>query len=105
MSNHEASEILTGIADIIEGQIEQVNLSLYPISEDVVIDSRLTITETNCEYAADALHLFIADKANCEYFVTADHILYDTLSNCDLKLKLVPISISNASDMSRLLSM
>lgn len=104
MSNHEASEILTGIADMIEGQIEQINLSLFPISEDVVMDSRLTITETKCVYAADALHLYIADKANCDYFVTADHILYDTLNGCDLRLKLVPIDISNANEMLRLLS-
>jgi predicted nucleic acid-binding protein len=104
MNDHEASEILTGIADMIEGQIEQINLSLYPISENVVIYSRVTIAETNCEHATDALHLYIADKANCDYFVTADHTLYSTLNNSHLKLKLIPINISNVSDMSRLLS-
>ena len=104
MNNHEASEVLTGVADMIEGQIEQINLSLYPISENVVINSRLTIAETNCVHAADALHLYTADKANCDYFVTADHTLYDTLTHSDLKQKLIPINISNPNDMSQLLS-
>ena len=102
MTDHESSEILTGIADMVEGQIEQINLSLYPISEKVVIDSRMTIMETQCENAVDALHLYIADKANCDYFVTADNTLYNTLNESDLRQKLIPINIWKASDMSQL---
>jgi predicted nucleic acid-binding protein len=104
MNDREASEVLTGIADIMEGQLEETEFSLYPVSENVVIDSRRTMTQTHCVYASDALHLYTADKANCDYFVTADHILYSTLANSVLKTKLVPINISNTSEMSRLLS-
>jgi len=104
MGDREASEVLTGIADLVEGQIEEISLSLYPITEQVIIGSRATMMEINCEYATDALHLYVADKANCNYFVTADNTLYITLSRSRLKMKLIPINLFNDIDMSRLLA-
>jgi predicted nucleic acid-binding protein len=99
MTARNASEILTGIANMIEGKIEDINLSLYPITERVIDDSRTTVMETECETAGDALHVCVADKAKCDYFVTADKPLYDSLRNCSVNRRLIPLYILCESDM------
>lgn len=99
MTDREASKILTGIADMMEGELEHVNLALYPITERVIMDSRTTILDTECENAADALHIHVADKANCLYFLTADKPLAETLKNSHLKHKLVAIHIQTRNDL------
>jgi predicted nucleic acid-binding protein len=58
ITEHQIYEILTSIADTIEGNIEQINLSIYPISEKVIFGSRATIMDIHCSHATDALHIF-----------------------------------------------
>ena len=88
LTAHEASEILTGIADLVEGKIEEVNLSLYPVSERVIRGSVATIQEVRCNSAGDAIHVYIADRANCNYFVTADKGLASRIKSSGLRHKL-----------------
>jgi predicted nucleic acid-binding protein len=102
ITDRQASEILTGIADTIEGNLENINLSLYPISEKVVTDSRITIVETECPHATDALHIYVADKANCSHFVTADEHLADVLKKSPLKHKLITVYMGTSDDLSKL---
>jgi len=67
LTKQEAAEILTGIADLVEGKIEEVNLTLYPVTERVIRDSVTTIQEVRCNTAGDAIHVYVADRANCNY--------------------------------------
>lgn len=102
ITDRQASEILTGIADTIEGKLENINLSLYPISEKEITDSRITIYETKCPHAPDALHIYVADKANCIHFVTADEQLADVLKKSPLKHKLITVHVGTSNDLSKL---
>jgi len=103
-SDHEPFEIMTGIADMIEGKIEQIDLSLYPISEESIIASRTIILEIGCNTAADALHVYVADKSNCHYFVTADNSLADIMKRSSLRRKLITININEPNDILKLFS-
>jgi predicted nucleic acid-binding protein len=89
---------------MIEGKIEQINLSLYPISEQVIFGSRGTIFDVHCKNAADALHVYVADKSNCNYFITADIVLANVLKNSNLGYKLVTVDFTNTNDMSAFFS-
>jgi predicted nucleic acid-binding protein len=89
---------LTGIADVIEGHLENINLSLYPITERVIADSRTTVFEMECSNAADALHVYIAKKANCHYFVTADEGLANILKKSS-NPNLIAIHIGTEYDL------
>lgn len=99
LTKQEAAEILTGIADLVEGKIEEVNLTLYPVTERVIRDSVTTIQEVRCNTAGDAIHVYVADRANCNYFVTADKGLAGRIKNSGLRHKLVAVDIDELSDM------
>lgn len=99
LTKQEAAEILTGIADLVEGKIEEVNLTLYPVTERVIRDSVTTIQEVRCNTAGDAIHVYVADRANCNYFVTADKGLASRIKNSGLRHKLVAVDIDELSDM------
>jgi predicted nucleic acid-binding protein len=99
LTKQEAAEILTGIADLVEGKIEEVNLTLYPVTERVIRDSVTTIQEVRCNTAGDAIHVHVADRANCNYFVTADKGLASRIKNSGLRHKLVAVDIDELSDM------
>lgn len=98
LTKQEAAEILTGIADLVEGKIEEVNLTLYPVTERVIRDSVNTIQEVRCNTAGDAIHVYVADRANCNYFVTADKGLASRIKNSGLRHKLVAVDIDELSD-------
>jgi predicted nucleic acid-binding protein len=105
LSKHEVFEILTGITDLIEGKIEEADLSIYPISEDVITSSRTTIKDMECNTASDALHVYVADKSGCNYFITADNNLAMTMKkNGSLIQNLIPININEPDDMSKFFS-
>jgi predicted nucleic acid-binding protein len=104
ITRQETSVILNGIADIIEGYLEPINLSLYPINEEVIVGSRTTLFETECPSAADALHVYVADKANCDYFVTADEELACALKRSHLARKLIAIHALTPNDLMVLFS-
>jgi predicted nucleic acid-binding protein len=89
---------------MIEGKIEQINLSLYPISEDAIISSRTTTMEIRCNTAADALHVYVADKSDCHHFITADINLANILKRSNLAKKLIPINMNDTSDIFKLFS-
>jgi predicted nucleic acid-binding protein len=100
ITDHEAFEILTSITDLIEGKIEEADLSIYPISENVITSSRATIMDIECNTAADALHVYVADKSGCDYFVTADNNLAMIMKkNRSLSQKLIPINLNETNDL------
>ena len=92
----EASEILTNIADMLEGVIERWNIESYSITEDVIIGSRIIIQDVY-PHASDALHLFVAIVTKCDYFVTADRKL--ALAIRDSVPRLMPINIQEPDDI------
>jgi predicted nucleic acid-binding protein len=99
LTEKEAAEILAGIADLLEGKIEEVNLSLYPVTERVVRNSLLTIQAVKCQSAGDAIHVYTADKTNCHYFVTADKGLASKIKNSNIRHKLVAVDIDELNDV------
>jgi predicted nucleic acid-binding protein len=103
ITDRQASEILTDIADMIEGHIEKMNVSLYPITEEVILDSRTMIMEAHCN-SSDALHLYVSDKSDCDYFVTADIQLALSIKNSKLGYRLKTVNIWEEADMKRFLS-
>ena len=98
LTKKEAAEIIVGIADLIEGKIEEANLSLYPVTENVVRGSLVTIQNIACQSAGDAIHVYTADRAKCRYFITADKGLASRIKNSELRSKLVAVDIDELSD-------
>lgn len=98
LTKKEAAEILAGVADLVEGKIEEVNLSLYPVTENVVRNSLVTIQNIACQSAGDAIHVFTADKTNCNYFITADKGLASRIKGSGLRYKLEAVDIDELND-------
>lgn len=92
----EASEILSNIADILEGIIQKLNVESHPISQDAIIGSRIIIQDVHPN-ASDALHIFIAAISKCNYFVTADMELIRSIRSS--LLPITPINILRAEDL------
>jgi predicted nucleic acid-binding protein len=99
ISKEEAAEHLAGIADLIEGKIEEVNLSLYPVTEDVVRNSLITIQDVRCHSAGDAIHVYTADKSHCDYFVTAEEDLSNKIKVSNLGHRLSAVNIGDLNDL------
>jgi predicted nucleic acid-binding protein len=98
ISEREASEILAGIADLLEGKIEEVNLTLYPVTETVIRNSLVIIQDVMCNSANDAIHVYTADKTRCNYFITADKPLANQIKKSKLKHRLTAVDINDLND-------
>lgn len=98
VSEREASDTLAGIADLVEGKIEEVNLSLYPVTERVVRGSLTTIQDIMCNSANDAIHVYTADKTRCNYFITADKALASQIKKSNLSHRLTAVDIDDLND-------
>lgn len=99
LSREEASKILDWLATLIEGKIEEVNLSLYPVTQNVVRDSVVTSQDVMSHSAGDAIHVYTADKTGCHYFVAADKGIASKIKNSGSRYKLVAVDIGELNDM------
>jgi predicted nucleic acid-binding protein len=88
---------------MLEGSLENTNISLYPINEKVILGSRTTIMETGC-HSGDAIHLYTCDEAYCDYFITADKELTTLIRNSKLTYRLKVVDTGEDKDVENFLS-
>ena len=99
ISPTEAQCILSELIDMIEGRIQYENFTVYPITDKVVIGSRLVIQDYRIP-ASDALHVFIAGATECDCLVSADGGLVTQLTTGSLKL--IAFNVRVAKDVEKL---
>ena len=70
--------ILSEIISMMGNEVQYENFILYPITNKILIASRLAIQEYRIN-ASDAIHVFISAAAGCDYFISADKKLITQL--------------------------
>ncbi len=85
ISTVETQQILSEMTDMLEGKVRYENVDVYPVTEKVIIASRIVIQDYHIA-ASDALHVFISGAASCDYFVSGDKNLVRQLTTRKYRL-------------------
>jgi predicted nucleic acid-binding protein len=99
ISEAQVQGILSEIVSMMGNEIQYENFILYPITNKIIIASRLAIQEYRIN-AADALHVFISAAVGCDCFVSADEKLINQLTTGSSKL--IAFNIRTKEDVKNL---